>query len=234
MNFILNLSKLAGFTFLWHILRTITIYSTPNNKEYFYDLLCVNYNMDNKYLTIRNNCHSILGILFQSSSICIFVTTIYDTNINYIFYSNYLILSSSYFISDLIVIKDFPIYKLHHVITIILCTTVTFNNYYAETYSIFGCKFLGMLEIAGLTLNLYLIYKDYWITYFIFIIMYSATRLYVAHMVYDSIVKNPNDKMHFFTTCIVIQNFWFLYQHLKKLPYKWKTGKSIFYKIKDN
>ena len=223
-------------SFIWHLLRTVMIMCNYNDQGFFSDLIRTKYNMNKQLLKNRNHVHGQLGF-FHATFVVIATIIILGidspewlTNLihsgtipmnNYFNSESLLLFSNAYFLSDLYVIQDFPVYYLHHIITI--CLIVTGYIYrYTEGIPIL---ILGLAELGGVALNLYNFFPDIWAVYLIFILIYSFSRFFLGY----AMLKTCNNLIEsLFGIGIFIQNIWFLSHHIKKFPRKWREGKTLF------
>jgi hypothetical protein len=129
--------------------------------------------------------------------------------------THYLLVSAiSYFISDSIVLFDFPQYKYHHAIAIALIRVALVNP---STQGGALC-FFGGTEIGAVMLNVYSLNRRL-PAYTVFIVSYFLSRVALGVLVWLGMANIPLS-MNALCWSVIVQNMYFLSIHAAKFPRK--------------
>jgi len=226
-------------SFVWHIARAFLLMSTG---EKFWDSIFCRHKVSTT--AARNIIHSRLGIVHCLGSligdgVCLIQTWNEEWYFQRDFETEQAItvpmlcvsFTLSYFISDIYVIYDFPVYLRHHIAGI-------FNTYWCLFCGAHYIALEGIFtaEIGGLILNVYILKKNVY-THGFFILTYGLTRLTlvpgIVYRMWRSAFWIPCAISSFFTIPICVgavllmfENWRFLGIHINKFLARFKHSHS--------
>lgn len=226
-----TLVTVTACTVAWHTLRTTL--SVSRTSESFVDVFWNR--RDPTMVSLRNMQYSHMGlyhalIVTLSQTAIVFANrhvqlrAMVDTRIDpsewnkqYGRQKMLAIFTTSYFLSDMVVIDEFPVYFWHHVISLfLLVVTLTIPS----TMSV-GSITLMLAEIGGVMLNVYHQFAESTLAYVLFVAVYGLSRMVLMYVVTQTTSNTFFLRVvHALLFFLALQNFWFLWQHVRKLPRK--------------
>ena len=213
---------------VWHSIRSAILSANVRSVGSFKDAFLLRYDRS-RDKDQRNLHHSRIGLVYATSMVAASLTVMRRSVPGWthqIYHegrivvrdpgaTHYLLVSAfTYFISDSIVIFDFPQYTYHHAIAIALVRIALVNP---ATQGPALC-FRGGTEIGAVMLNVYALSRQL-PAYIVFVASYFLSRVGLAVLVWLGRANIPLS-MNVLCWTIIVQNMYFLSIHAAKFPRK--------------
>ena len=212
----------------WHSVRSVVLCSNVSSVGSFKDAFLLRYDIE-RNKDERNIYHSRIGLVHASAMVVASAAVMLRASPSWTYQiwnhgtivvrdttlTHYLLVSAiSYFISDSIVLFDFPQYKYHHAIAIALIRVTLVNP---STQGGALC-FFGGTEIGAVMLNVYSLNRRL-PAYTVFIVSYFLSRVALGVLVWLGRTTIPLS-MNALCWSVIVQNMYFLSIHAAKFPRK--------------